>query len=55
MMIIPRARPTSGDRMMKTPIFRRPDDTRTSKPPLATAAPAIPPTSACEELDGRPR
>jgi hypothetical protein len=50
-----RARPTRGDSTMKTPILRRPSGTRTSKPARATAAPAIPPTRACEELDGSPR
>ena len=45
----------SGDRMMNTPIFRRPSVTSTWPPALATAAPAMPPTSACEELVGSPR
>ena len=40
---------------MNTPIVRSPEGIRTSKPPLATAAPAIPPTRAWDELVGRPR
>ena len=48
------ARPMSGDSMMKTPILRRPSEMSTPKPALATAAPAIPPTSACDELVGSP-
>ena len=40
---------------MNTPILARPLVMRTSKPDLATAAPAIPPTSACDEEDGSPR
>ena len=45
----------SGDRTMKMPILRRPSETSTSKPAVATAAPAMPPTSACDELVGSPR
>src|SRR5262245_17407899 len=48
------ARPISGDSTMNTPILRRPEAMSTSKPALATAAPAIPPTRACDELLGSP-
>jgi hypothetical protein len=51
----PSARPMSGDSTMNTPMVRRPLATSTPKPALATAAPAIPPTRACDELVGRPR
>ena len=40
---------------MNSAILRMPSDTSTSKPPTATAAPAMPPTKACDELVGRPR
>ena len=40
---------------MKTPIVARPLVIRTEKPALATAAPAMPPTSACDDDDGSPR
>src|SRR3954454_15209688 len=40
---------------MNTPILRSPSDSRTCHPALATAAPAIPPTNACDELVGSPR
>jgi hypothetical protein len=50
------ARPANGEMMMNTPIVRSPDGTTTShEPAAATAAPAIPPTSACEELLGSPK
>ncbi len=45
----------SGDNTMNTPILRSPASTNTWPPALATAAPAIPPTNACDELVGRPR
>jgi hypothetical protein len=49
-MIIPKI----GARMMKTPILRSPGTMKTLKPAWATAAPANPPTRACEELVGMP-
>ena len=56
MRISPRARPISGDRMMNTPILRRPSEISTPKPPLATAAPAMPPTGrATSSSAGRGR
>ena len=54
-MSSPRARPVSGDRMMNTPILRSPSAISTCPPAFATAAPAMPPTSACDELVGSPR
>ena len=50
----PKASPISGESTMKAPIVRRPSEMRTSVPALATAAPAMPPTRACEELLGSP-
>ena len=50
----PMARPTSGDSTMNTPIVRRPSPISVANPALATAAPAIPPTRACDELVGSP-
>ncbi len=55
MKIKPSARPINGDSTMNTPIVRSPDGISTPKPPWATAAPAMPPMSACDELVGRPR
>src|SRR5437899_9730419 len=40
---------------MKTPILTRPAAISDAKPALATAAPANPPMSACEELVGSPQ
>ena len=40
---------------MNTPIFERPLETTDPKPDLATAAPTIPPTRACDDELGRPR
>lgn len=39
---------------MKTAIFWNPETMRAPQPALATAATAIAPTSACDELVGRP-
>ena len=55
MKISPSARPINGDSTMNTPILRSPTGSSTPKPAMATAAPAMPPTSACDELVGRPR
>ncbi len=43
-----------GDRKMKTPILRKPEEISEAQPALATAAPAMPPTSAWDEEDGSP-
>ena len=51
----PTASPMSGDSTMNRPILRMPSVTSTSQPALATAAPAMPPTRAWDELVGRPR
>ena len=47
--------PISGDQTMNTPILRSPSPMMASKPALATAAPTIPPTNACDDDDGNPR
>ena len=54
MSVKPRSRPTTGDSTMKTAIFWKPLAINASHPALATAAPAIAPMIACEELVGRP-
>ena len=54
MKMNPSARPTSGASTMNTPISRMPCATSTPEPPLATAAPAMPPTSACDDDVGKP-
>src|SRR4051812_42654590 len=46
--------PISGERKMKMIVLLHPPGTSVAKPALATAAPAYPPTSACDELVGRP-
>src|SRR5438128_2552065 len=47
-------RPMIGDSTMKTAIFWKAATSSAPQPDLATAAPASPPTSACEELVGKP-
>src|SRR5882672_5283921 len=48
----PSARPMNGATKMNAPIFNNPAGTSAFGPPAASAAPANPPTSACDELDG---
>ena len=48
-------RPISGARMMKISVFVHPEGLIAANPARATAAPAYPPMSACEELVGRPK
>ena len=45
----------SGDRTMKMSVLVQPAGTIAAKPAFATAAPAYPPISACDELVGRPK
>ncbi len=40
---------------MKMIVLVQPPETIAANPAFATAAPAYPPTSACEELVGRPK
>src|SRR6266550_885489 len=47
--------PTIGESTMNTKIVWYSDATSVPQPAVATAAPARPPTSACDELVGRPR
>src|SRR5437879_3288366 len=44
-----------GDSTMNTAILRKPASSSEDHPAAATAAPAIPPISACEDDVGRPR
>ena len=55
MSVKPTVSPMSGARIMNTPILISPLATSAPNPPFATAAPANPPMSACEELVGRPQ
>src|SRR5216110_3218994 len=50
----PRTKPSNGDSTIAMPILTRPLPTSECTPPLATAAPARPPISACDDDDGRP-
>jgi hypothetical protein len=50
----PSNRPISGERTMKISVLVQPLGIIAPKPALATAAPAYPPTKACEELVGSP-
>src|SRR3972149_562281 len=50
----PMAKPKIGDMRSDVRIFTMPLVFRMPRPPCATAAPAIPPKSACEELTGIP-
>jgi hypothetical protein len=50
----PRINPTIGARTMKTAVLASPDGMSAPGPALAVAAPAKPPISAWEELDGMP-
>ena len=47
--------PGSGASTMNTAIVRRPSQTSTPNPAFATAAPAMPPISACDDDVGSPR
>src|SRR5678815_1055798 len=47
-------RPMTGDMTINTRVFVHPEGMSDSQPALAIAAPAYPPTSACDELVGRP-
>src|SRR5437867_513623 len=51
----PTVSPISGASTMKIPILISPAATSDAKPALATAAPAKPPMSACDELVGNPQ
>src|SRR5688500_14396908 len=55
MVMKPRARPISGAKTMNHPILPKPLETTESKPDLATAAPTMPPTRACDDELGSPR
>ena len=46
--------PMSGERKMNTIVLFHPPGMMATNPALATAAPAYPPTSACDELVGSP-
>ena len=50
----PTIRPMSGDTTMKISVLVQPEAMMAAKPAFATAAPAYPPKSACEELVGSP-
>ena len=50
----PSRKPSSGEMTMKATVFQMPPATSASGPALATTAPAMPPISACDELDGMP-
>ena len=52
----PRIIPTSGEITIKEIVLIHPEATNNPEAPPcdASAAPAYPPTSACDELDGRP-
>src|SRR5437016_2425090 len=52
--LTPKASPMRGESKMKTPILRKPSPSSDAQPAFATAAPAIPPTKACEDDVGRP-
>src|SRR6266545_5363794 len=54
-MVKPSRSPMIGESTMNTAIFWRPETIKACHPALPTAAPAIPPTRACDELVGRPR
>src|SRR5712691_59712 len=55
MNVKPSSKPTTGERTTNTAIFWNSDVTSAAHPALATAAPAIAPTSACDEDVGRPK
>src|SRR5262245_44001902 len=51
----PAPSPITGDRKIKTIVFVQPAGIIAPNPALATAAPAYPPISACDELVGSPK
>src|SRR5215471_2685772 len=54
MSAIASRKPHTGETTMAAAVLRKPLATSLLVPPLAIAAPASPPISACEELDGMP-
>ena len=55
MIVNPRRSPSTGESTMNTRIFRMPAPMSECQPAWATAAPVTPPTSAWEELVGKPK
>src|ERR1051326_3397494 len=51
----PRIMPITGDKIMNKRVFVHPLGMITCQPPFATALPAYPPISACDELVGKPK
>ena len=51
---MPSTNPVTGDRTMAISVLERPPQTIAENPALATPAPMIPPTSACDEDEGIP-
>src|SRR6185503_1107011 len=51
----PTTRPITGATTMKMRVLVQPDTMTAPNPALATAAPAYPPKSACDELVGNPK
>ena len=50
----PSTKPRSGESTMKITVFTSPLAISAPEPALATAAPTMPPISACDELEGMP-
>ena len=50
----PSSMPSSGETMMNAAVLMMPGASSGAVPALASAAPIMPPMSACEELDGMP-
>src|SRR5438270_119704 len=53
-MVSPSSNPISGDSTMNMPMVRNPVDFSTCVPDRTTAAPAMPPTNACDDDVGSP-
>src|SRR6188508_1764510 len=53
MKVRPVAKPKNGDNTIASKTERKPVSFTVSQPPCVTAAPTIPPMSACEELVGK--
>src|SRR6187399_3351580 len=54
MMVIAINMPNNGETKMNATVVQIFSAPSTAKPPLVTPAPSNPPTSACDELEGKP-
>ena len=51
----PKTSPSTGETTMKTKVLEMPLHSKALSPALERPAPTRPPTSACDELEGKPK